>query len=53
MSGISDIVWNKDAFSSLVLAEENKRLVASFVRTQMSQSRSPDFDDIIEGKGMR
>ncbi|KAF4543378.1 uncharacterized protein LTHEOB_77 [Lasiodiplodia theobromae] len=51
VSGISDIVWNKDAFSSLVLAEETKRLVASFVRTQMAHSRSPDFDDIIEGKG--
>ncbi|KAI2626787.1 P-loop containing nucleoside triphosphate hydrolase protein [Hypoxylon sp. NC1633] len=51
VDGVSDIEWNEDAFRDLVLDKETKQLVESFVVTQTNQSPSPEFDDIVEGKG--
>ncbi|KAI0197182.1 putative AAA family ATPase [Xylaria flabelliformis] len=51
VDGISDIKWDENAFDSLVLEEETKRLIKSFVSAQVKQSNSPEFDDIVEGKG--
>ncbi|KAI1505147.1 P-loop containing nucleoside triphosphate hydrolase protein [Biscogniauxia marginata] len=51
VDGISDIKWDENAFHNLVLENETKRLIESFVSAQMKQSCSPVFDDIVEGKG--
>ncbi|KAI0865854.1 P-loop containing nucleoside triphosphate hydrolase protein [Xylaria cubensis] len=51
VDGISNIKWDENAFDSLVLEEETKRLIKSFVSAQIKQSKSPEFDDIVEGKG--
>lgn len=49
ISSICDIVWNLDAFASLVAPQEQKDLILSFAESQV-KSRD-DFDDFIQGKG--
>ncbi|KAI1120582.1 P-loop containing nucleoside triphosphate hydrolase protein [Nemania abortiva] len=51
VDGISDIHWDNGAFDKLVLEDETKRLIKSFVSAQIKQSQFPAFDDIVEGKG--
>ncbi|KAI6083344.1 P-loop containing nucleoside triphosphate hydrolase protein [Hypoxylon rubiginosum] len=51
VDGISDIIWDENAFHDLVLEHETKRLVESVVSAQTKQHHAPEFDDIIEGKG--
>lgn len=46
---VKDIVWNEDAFASLVAPQEQKDLILSFAESQI-KSRG-DFDDFIQGKG--
>lgn len=53
MDGISDIDWDDNAFRNLVLNEDTKKLVESFVLAQLKQKGSSQFDDIVQGKGMR
>lgn len=53
VDGISDIIWDENAFHDLVLEHETKRLVESVVSAQTKQHHAPEFDDIIEGKGTR
>ncbi|KAI0545381.1 P-loop containing nucleoside triphosphate hydrolase protein [Xylaria curta] len=48
---IADIHWDNNAFDKLVLENETKRLIKSFVSAQIKQSRCLAFDDIVEGKG--
>ncbi|KAF1971941.1 P-loop containing nucleoside triphosphate hydrolase protein [Bimuria novae-zelandiae CBS 107.79] len=49
IDSIKDIVWNDDAFGSLVAPQEQKDLILSFAESQV-KSRE-DFDDFIQGKG--
>ncbi|KAI1345352.1 P-loop containing nucleoside triphosphate hydrolase protein [Xylaria sp. FL0043] len=51
VDGISDIKWDEDAFRNLVLENDTKRLIESFVLTQTRKEKGREFDDIIEGKG--
>ncbi|KAF4625275.1 hypothetical protein G7Y89_g12896 [Cudoniella acicularis] len=46
---VSEIVWNDDAFSKLVLPEDTKDILMSFVESQVENKNS--FDDVIAGKG--
>jgi len=46
---IKEIEWDKNAFRSLVLPEDTKDLLMSFVDSQV-QNKS-EFDDVIQGKG--
>lgn len=49
MDNVTDIVWNNQAFSSLVLPEDTKDLVRAFAHSQIQQEQ--EFDDVIQGKG--
>ncbi|KAL5444997.1 hypothetical protein PMIN06_008203 [Paraphaeosphaeria minitans] len=49
IDSICDIVWNLDAFASLVAPQEQKDLIPYFAESQV-KSRD-DFDDFIQGKG--
>ncbi|KAH8807790.1 ATPase [Xylogone sp. PMI_703] len=46
---IGEIVWNDNAFSTLVLPSDTKDLIMSFVESQVENKNK--FDDVIEGKG--
>jgi SpoVK/Ycf46/Vps4 family AAA+-type ATPase len=46
---VEEIEWDENAFSSLVLPEDTKDLLMSFVDSQV-QNKSA-FDDVIQGKG--
>lgn len=50
VDGISDIIWNEEAFERLILPRGFKNLILSFVEGQTSSDYT--FDDIIEGKGL-
>ncbi len=45
---ISDVEWNKDAFTNLVLPTDRKDLLQSLVE---AHHRELGFDDFIKGKG--
>ncbi|KAI0401355.1 hypothetical protein F4802DRAFT_580426 [Xylaria palmicola] len=45
---VSDVVWNKDAFESLVLDNKTKRLIRALVSNQLEAEKSTD---LISGKG--
>jgi hypothetical protein len=49
VSGISDVVWNKEAFDRVIMPERKHKLVRSLVMSHLSQDKQ--FDDIISGKG--
>ncbi|KAH9899116.1 putative AAA family ATPase [Xylariomycetidae sp. FL2044] len=49
VSGIKEIRWNEDAFDSLVLMGEYKKLIMAFVESHVENKEA--FDDVIEGKG--
>ncbi|KAH7025491.1 P-loop containing nucleoside triphosphate hydrolase protein [Macrophomina phaseolina] len=51
IDGIEEIKWNVDAFKSLVLPGDTKKLVLSFVKSHIHRGSAPRFDDFIEGKG--
>ncbi|KAI9859122.1 MAG: hypothetical protein M1813_007078 [Trichoglossum hirsutum] len=46
---VTDIIWDEDAFPSLILPGQTKEIILSFVETQVSQTVV--FDDVIAGKG--
>lgn len=46
---IRDISWSSEAYDSLVLRAEHKRLVLSLVKQQSDRARK--LDDVIHGKG--
>ncbi|KAB2575726.1 putative 26S protease regulatory subunit-like protein [Lasiodiplodia theobromae] len=46
---IQEVKWNETAFDSLVLPSDHKRLMLSFVESQLRNKKH--FDDVIEGKG--
>lgn len=46
---ISEIVWDANAFDSLVLPHEQKELILAFAESQILYKEQ--FDDIISGKG--
>ena len=48
VSCISDVVWNKQAFKSLVVDDDVKRCVQALVTNRLSAERSTD---LIYGKG--
>lgn len=48
MSCVSDVVWNKQAFKSLVVDDDTKECVPALVTNQLSAERSTD---LIYGKG--
>ena len=50
VSGISDVVFNEDAFDSLVLPEGQKSIVKALVSSHAFHP-SKSIDDIISGKG--
>ena len=50
ISGISDIVWNEGAFDSLVLPDNQKKIVKALVSSHAFHA-SQNIDDIIAGKG--
>ncbi|GAB1311504.1 hypothetical protein MFIFM68171_01714 [Madurella fahalii] len=45
---ISEVKWNSDAFSRLVLPPDQKELILAFSESQLAGST---FDDVISGKG--
>lgn len=49
IDNIQDIVWNTDAFDSLVAPQEQKDLILAFAEAQNKTQTS--FDDFIQGKG--
>lgn len=50
ISGISDIEWNKDAFDSLVLPDNQKSIVKALVESHTFHA-AENIDDVIQGKG--
>jgi hypothetical protein len=50
VSGISDVIFNEDAFDSLVLPENQKSIVKALVSSHAFHP-SKSIDDIISGKG--
>jgi SpoVK/Ycf46/Vps4 family AAA+-type ATPase len=46
---VKDIVWNEDAFKSLVAPPNQKELILAFTRSQRKNKER--FDDVIQGKG--
>ncbi|TVY85338.1 Mitochondrial Lon protease-like protein [Lachnellula suecica] len=46
---VKEIVWNENAFDKLVLPENTKDLLLSFVESQVENKDT--FDDVIQGKG--
>lgn len=49
IDAVKDIVWNEQAFASLVAPPEQKELILAFAQ---SQTKNKDrFDDVIQGKG--
>ncbi|KAF4626492.1 hypothetical protein G7Y89_g11663 [Cudoniella acicularis] len=46
---VSEIVWNDNAFSKLVLPDDTKDILMSFVESQVENKNA--FDDVISGKG--
>lgn len=51
VDGVSDIVWNDNAFPNLILPSGYKDLVLSIVEGKAA-SKDDTFDDFIEGKGL-
>lgn len=49
VDSIQDIVWNEDAFTSLVAPQEQKDLILAFTESQAKNKQG--FDDVIQGKG--
>jgi hypothetical protein len=49
IESVHDIVWNEDAFESLVAPQEQKDLILAFAKAQ-SKTRT-NFYDFIQGKG--
>ncbi|KAI9647059.1 hypothetical protein NHQ30_005061 [Ciborinia camelliae] len=49
VNGMTDIVWNEDAFKKLVIDETRRKLIHALVRSHRQDDAS--FDDIIENKG--
>jgi ATPase family associated with various cellular activities (AAA) len=49
VESVKDVVWNEDAFESLVAPPEQKELILAFARSQANNKGG--FDDVIEGKG--
>ena len=47
VDGISDISWNEDAFSKLVLPNNDKELILAFAEGKANSN----FDDFVLGKG--
>ncbi|PYH48889.1 ATP-binding protein [Aspergillus saccharolyticus JOP 1030-1] len=50
ISGISEIEWNEDAFSSLVLPDNQKSIVKALVESHTFRA-AQNIDDVIQGKG--
>jgi ATPase family associated with various cellular activities (AAA) len=49
VSGITDITWDEEAFSSLVLPNEEKDLLLAFAQSKIQNEST--FDDFITNKG--
>jgi SpoVK/Ycf46/Vps4 family AAA+-type ATPase len=49
VDSVSEITWNSEAFSSLVLPEDQKELILAFAESQVKFKDT--FDDVISGKG--
>jgi hypothetical protein len=49
VDGVSDISFDTNAFDSLVVEDQQKKLILSFARSHVNQYAS--FDDVISGKG--
>jgi hypothetical protein len=48
LSYVKAITWNDEAFSSLVLPDDTRNLVLTFVQSQIQRDQT--FDDVIQGK---
>ncbi|KAB8265747.1 P-loop containing nucleoside triphosphate hydrolase protein [Aspergillus pseudonomiae] len=52
LEGVRDIVWDSQAFDSLVLPAEQQRLHCLILAIAKAQSKQMDtFDDVVQGKG--
>ena len=51
VANIKNIEWNKGAFRSLELAEDQKKVLQALVESQLRHESEVRFDDFIEGKG--
>ncbi|KAF2232365.1 P-loop containing nucleoside triphosphate hydrolase protein [Viridothelium virens] len=49
VDSVKDIIWNEDAFNSLVAPQEQKDLILAFAQSQAKNNHG--FDDVIQGKG--
>jgi SpoVK/Ycf46/Vps4 family AAA+-type ATPase len=50
LSAVTDIEWNDEAYTSLVLAEEKKQVVKALVSAHKFHG-SKTIDDVVQGKG--
>ncbi|KAG8626055.1 hypothetical protein KVT40_006456 [Elsinoe batatas] len=50
IENMREVDWNKDAFPSLVLPEQDKEILYAFADSQVRHGGT-QFDDVIEGKG--
>ena len=48
---VQEIEWNEDAFETLVLPGDYKKLLLAFSESQRASSGTGVFDDVIKGKG--
>lgn len=52
ISGIQEIEWNKGAFDSLVILDDQKSIIKALVQSQVSEAQGrKTIDDVIKGKG--
>ncbi len=52
VSGIQEIEWNKAAFNSLVLPENQRSIIKALMQSQLSEAQGrKTVNDIIKGKG--
>ncbi|OAA36314.1 ATPase [Beauveria brongniartii RCEF 3172] len=49
IDSVEEIEFHDDAFDSLVLSEERKKLILAFAESQVKHQNS--FDDVVKGKG--
>lgn len=48
MTGISEVIWNEDAFESLVADDDTKEMVKALVTNHLSGGQTTD---LMDGKG--
>ena len=50
VSGIQDIHWDEGAFDSLIIPDDQKRVIRALIETHAQEDKK-NIDDVIQGKG--